>query len=88
MPDSPIADRPAAERRYYQLVEAAGTDIDRLLFAVAFGIREAGMTAEHPHIRAMLAYCMAYEAPGPASTVLAKAPQPAGSGKAIGIALH
>lgn len=88
MPDSSHADRSAAERRYYALVDAAGTDTDLLLFAVAFGIREAGMTTDHPHIRAILAYCAAHEPSMQAGTVMAERPQPASSGKARGIDLH
>ncbi|HLT78716.1 MAG TPA: hypothetical protein VKZ87_15135 [Ferrovibrio sp.] len=89
MPDISIADRPEAERRYYQLVEAAGTDTDRLLLAIAYGIREAGMTTDHPHIQAMLAYCSAYDASAPAAgAVRMKTPQPAGSGPTVGVDLH
>ena len=88
MTNSPIADRPKAERRYYQLVEAAGTDTDRLLLAIAYGIREAGMTTDHPHIRAMLAYCTAYDTPVQAGTVMVRTPQHADTGKTFGADLH
>lgn len=68
MPDSPNA---LAAERYYLMVEQAGADIDLLRCAIEFGIRNAGMSLTHPHIRAMLAYCAVYEAAGPAENVTA-----------------
>lgn len=88
MPDSPTAEMLTAERRYYQLVDAAGADIELLCFAIAFGIREAGMTTDHPHIRAMLDYCTAHETSRQAATVMATGAQHRHLGKTAHLGLH